>query len=1149
MLRKLLLTAAATLALQASAATILVEGEAFQFKGKWVVEKSSDCLGTAMLRVYQDAREGGADDALTVLSIPEAGKYRVWIRSQDFSGSVRPRTYTLSIDGKTLAPAGAHGVPGFYWEAAGEVELSSKNVLLRLADTGHYFGRCDAILLTSDTSVDPNTLTNTEIARWRRNPATMEYSTVSAPGIGEPLDIVSGYTTLVSASNDDIRISFVRLPDSGTIVCKTDFYAAGSWRRYHSTAEDNRVALLAATADAPAVTFNHNQFYPAWENTTASRTFTFEGTDYPVIVDGDSSNPFYAAALSEARATAVTKTAGNCIKVTYDCGTAGTLTGYWTVPEQGCHISVRMIFRPAAAGTYSIALHAAKGVPDAGVSGGLMPPMFAARRLPATPQMLFSAMMPQCISAVSTDAAYGTATAFVAAEPTDLGTDWGSYDYSPVGFTLRNSAGEMQPVSFSPLPGMSDSKVKAGRTVEAHFNTGITAGTWADALEYAGSDIFGLTDYRRPSTSLTSAMQNIVRLIKDDFYSGWEPALKGFWDIEADGTSAPTVVQSAPLALVGAATLAHDEELYEKRALPAIEYTLSRAGYRTRANTPYALDVLTSQFPTTLYEGINTLTGDLNPWLSEVAMPQGATRQANGYFSTLRAFRQEISAYRLTADESRLDRARALADAYTDEITAGNLPEMAAGSFYNSQMCHDWTPLLDMYRITGEERYLEAASLGAAHTIAGIKTWPRVPGGMHTVHPGGTYDGVTTVWWKGPKQFRLGFPRKDGDSPEHEVEAWSVSPVGLGMEQPATYFLRTAGKTVRPVFMSSWAPRLMELAALTGKDVFDTYGRNAVIGRAASYPGYYATGYTDITASARFPYEGPDVSSIYYHHIPAYLAMIQDCLVTEITTRSGGRVEFGRARQEGFVWFANNISGGVRGTIDGEEARLWMPAGSVTVDDEAVNVLTARNASRFFIMLTNDGNSDCDARVALSDALLSHVEADRTFTARLAPRELKIMAFDADFADMTAEIPALTHGMTSEQTGTPAGGVHLFRIRSPFGWDSLYGYADCSAVSGLTVTAECNGISHTASAWPYEWSFARFGYYEPAEVKITIAQNGVTLKTLTQTLTPATSGVENVTLPPADAAARKGIYTLDGIRIERITRQGLYIVDGKIRVY
>jgi len=173
-------------------------------------------------------------------------------------------------------------------------------------------------------------------------------------------------------------------------------------------------------------------------------------------------------------------------------------------------------------------------------------------------------------------------------------------------------------------------------------------------------------------------------------------------------------------------------------------------------------------------------------------MPQGTTRQANGYFSTLQAFRQEISAYRLTSDESRLDRARALADAYTDEITAGNLPEMAAGSFYNSQMYHDWTPLLDMYRITGEERYLDAASLGAAHTIAGIKTWPRVHEGMHTVHPGGTYDGVTTVWWKGPEQFRLGFPRKDGDSPEHEVEAWSVSPVGLGMEQPATYFLRTA---------------------------------------------------------------------------------------------------------------------------------------------------------------------------------------------------------------------------------------------------------------------------------------------------------------------------------------------------------------------
>ncbi|MDE6468503.1 MAG: hypothetical protein K2L28_06350, partial [Muribaculaceae bacterium] len=362
-------------------------------------------------------------------------------------------------------------------------------------------------------------------------------------------------------------------------------------------------------------------------------------------------------------------------------------------------------------------------------------------------------------------------------------------------------------------------------------------------------------------------------------------------------------------------------------------------------------------------------------------------------------------------------------------------------------------------------------------------------------------------------------------------------------EQPSTYFLRTSGKTVRPVFMTSWAPRLMELSELSGNELFDTYGRNAVIGRAENYPGYYATGYTDITASARFPYEGPDVSSIYYHHIPAYLAMMQDCLVTEIMARSKGAVDFEAARQEGFVWFANNIYGNTRGTVNGEEATLWMPKGAVTADRTDINILTARNAKRFFVMLTNDGDTDAEARLTLSDDVLRRVDSDRTVTARVAAREVTILAFDADFADMT-EAPALADGMTTIATGTVAGNVYLYRIRSPFGWDSVYGFADCSSVNGLTVTAECNGSTETATVWPYEWSFARFAYDEPAEVKITIAQNGVTLKTITHSFSSSTSGVENVSVTDLNTASG-GIYTLDGRRIERISRPGVYIIDGK----
>lgn len=1142
-----LLLALAQLGAAAQSTSILIEGEAFQFKGKWVTEKSSDCLGSAMLRVYQDNRPTSAtDDALTVVNITQSATYHVWTRSQDFANSPRPRTYTLSIDGHEMSPSGAHGIAGFYWEHVGQVELSRKAALMRLSDTGRYYGRCDAILLTTDASLNPNTLTNTELARSRRNPATMDFSTESAPQLTEPLNIASGYDVLATAANDSIRISFVRLGTDGPIVCKTDFYAAGSWRRYSSTAEDNRIALVSRPADDPA-TLNHNQFYPAWDPCVAARTLTFEGRDYPVIADGDNSNPYFAGTLTEARATAVTKTAANCIKVTYGCGNAGTLTAYWTVPESGRHIAVRMLFKPTADGYYSLALHGAKGIADAEACGGLMPPMFAGLRLPATPQMICSSMMSQCLSAIATESAFGTATAFVSADLDAFAQDWGGYDNSPIGFTLRNSRGELQPVAFAPVPAMADSHVKAGRTLEARFITGIQAGNWDDALEYVSTNVFSVSDYRTPGAcSLSEAVANVTDLIRNDSFSGWEPRLKGFWDIEADGNTTPTVVQAAPLALIGAASLAHDEDLYLSRALPTIEYLLSRTGYRTRANQPAALTPEASQFPTTLFEGINSLTGGLNPWLEELALPKGETRAANGYFSTLQEFRQELAALRLTGDDSHLQRAEALANDYAAEILSDRLPDMAAGSFYNSQMIPDWTPLLDIYALTGNELHLQAAAHGAAHTLAGVKTWPKVAPGMQTVHPGNKFDGVTTIWWKGTEQFRLGFPRTEGDAPEHEVEAAKVSPVGLGMEQPATYFVRTAGKTVRPVFMNSWAPRLMELGALTGKEIFSTYGRNAVIGRADNYPGYYATGFTDLTMAENFPYAGPDVSSIYFHHIPAYLAMLQDCLVTEITTRSKGDISFEAARQEGFVWFANNIYGNSRGTIGGEPVRLFMPRGGVLTGNPAVNVLTARGENRLHIMLTNDGNADANVTLTLGQDLARRITAYNpdALSATVPARGLKVLTVDADFSDLPDPTP-LTDGLDIIDTGSAAGSIYLYRIRSPFGHDSVYGFADCGEVAGLTVTAECNGAGQSASAWPYEWSFGTFACDEPAEVTVNIMIDGRTVSTVSKTFDPTQTSVPPVSVTGAGAAAGSAIYTPDGRRVSSMSRPGIYIVNGK----
>lgn len=1120
-----------------SAATYLIEGEAFQFKGRWSVEKSSECLGSAMLRVYNDGMSGGASDAVTVVNIGEAARYHVWTRSQDFESSARPRTYTLSIDGRPMSPSGAHGSAGFRWEKVGVAELARKQVMMRLADTGGYYGRCDAILLTDDASLDPNLLTNAEIARWRRNPVSVGCSTVSAPSLEAPKAILPGYSTVASADNGDIRLSFVRLADSGEIVCKTDYRHGGSWRRFCGAAEDHRVSLLCMDKD---IRVGYDGFYPSWDRCTASRTITFEGVEYEVSADGDNTNPYFAGELSEPRPASVSKPSANSVRVVYDCGGVGELEGLWTLPERGSYVSVKFRFRPARTASYSIALHGMKGVGEEDCTGTLMPPMYAGRRLPASSGMLFSSMMTQALSVVSA----GEVSAFVCADLDVFPQSWGSSDSSPVGFSLRNSRGEFQPVGFSPLPGMPDAVVERGGLVEASFVSGVALGGWDTALEYVSNNIFRVEDYRRPEgCSLTGVMENIVRLLKDDLSCGWAGRHKGFWDIEADGNTDPAVVQSAPLALLGVSAMTDDEELYERRALPAIEYVLSRGSYRTRTALPAELDPFGSVFPTTLYEGINTLSGGLNPWLEALALPGGEIRAANGYFTSVQPFRQELSAYRLTGDASRLSRAVGLADAFAQEILDDDIAETSPGNFYNSRMRPDWTPLLDICDAVGDGRYLEACARGAAHTIAGVRSWPRVCDGLMTLHPGGVYEGVSTVWWRGTERHRLGFPRSEGDAPEHTAEAWTVSPVGLGIEQPATYFVRSAGKNVRPVFMNSWAPRLMELSSRTGRDIYETYGRNAVIGRSQNYPGYYATGYTDITSSADFPYVGPDVSSIYYHHIPAFLAMIQDCLVTSVTARSRGAVSFVPARQEGFVWFANNVYGRAKGFVDGEEATLFLPSGSVSTDNPAVSVLAARARGRLYIILSNDGDRDVDTRIALGDILASRLTSgDGSGLRAVVPaRDIAILSLEADFSDIPEPSP-LRDGMQILETETPAGTVYLYRIRSPFGWDSLYGFAGCGAVEGLEIVAECEGRSVRAAEWPYEWSFSKFGCGDSPVVKVSIYKNGRLLSAVSGLFPSGESGLEAASPEPRP---RVGIYNILGQKLDRISSPGFYIVDGR----
>lgn len=943
-----------------------------------------------------------------------------------------------------------------------------------------------------------------------------------------PLSIGSGAERVASISNNNLRLSYMKCGDGNkALACAMEVKVDGRWLPFLSPMEDNKVFVV--TGPEKLKRPNYKQYFPAWNSG-----------------DSLSMNPFASGSVCEAVPVAARNIDKNSIEVEYVTAGDHAVRGVWTLSPSGKSADLSLEFTPAAPGCYSLGVMGLHAPLPSAVTNVLLPPMYQYRRIPAEPQMLLSVMMPQPVAIVEAAVGDRKMSAFVSGDDSVFPLDWGGVDYSPMGFSLKNHANMVEPVAFSPVIGMADSKMKAGEKTVRKFVVGLTAEPWNETLEHVARNVYAVKDYRhQPDKSLTETMFSIIDLMNDSEHGGWDDAMRGFYDIEGKPTKAPTVVHSAPLAIIAAAVNAADEEMYLNRALPTIEYTLSRKGYRWSTRTTddgynkepetLRLSPFGSQFTTTYFEGLDRLLGGLNPWLRDIALPDGELRAPKGYSAPILSWVQALYAYRMTGDQKWLRRAKSVAerDAKMHIFTNSPKPQRYQ-AFYNSTIYAPWWDFIDLYETTGDRQWLDAARYGAAHTIAGIRSWPAVKDSVQTIHPGGVYNGNTTMWWKGSEQFRLGFPRQEGDAPEHQVEQWRVSPVGLGFEQPSTYFLRNKGKLTRPVFMSSWAPSLLRLNQYTGLDIFDTYARNAVIGRFTNYPGYYATGYTDLTMSEDFPYKGPDVSSIYYHHIPPHLAFTADYLVSEAVQRSEGKVSFPYGKQEGFVWFSNRVFGGAAGTVyDDKNVRLWLKKGLLKSSNPEVNYLTAVSDKNLWILLSNEDRRETTTAITLSPETASLASASSSqptsFSAKLygkgaklsilpispttpitpnspTPPTLEVSLPSKGFAAIsiplkdgaaespvlarllgTSSIPALENGWKVTDSGTAAGKIYTFRIRSPFGWDSVYGFCETPPAEGISVSVECDGKNRVIADYPFEWSFAKFAPSDKIRLSVKVS--------------------------------------------------------------
>ncbi len=956
---------------------VAVEAEQFQCTGDWTV-LATDKPPSSDKHVLFAGDKGAVLPAVTAVRIPQAGRYWLWVRSLDFpSNQPGTRTFTVSVDGRRSEMVfGKSGKDDWTWEPGGAYELAAGPVLVGIHDVSGFYGRADAVLLTDDANLVPTgPLGRAPLPR--NEPWPLPLSIETDPLRGQAVTVRDGAATVV-LENESLRVEFIAATREGvdTVCPRVSVKKDGAWVDAGADPSAETYGVITGTS---ATAMRYDGYYPAWEGkprtpiTVQAGNASMEtliATPEAMWNGGNACRCLPRAAVAEA----------GCVRLEFHPCPAGTLAAVWELRPGDRNVRVQLAFTPVADGNYSLGYRLFFRKPLADVQELLLPMMWHRNRVPSRPYTLLNVFTPTPLSLAQATGTAGTVAWTLAGDPAEVPFEWPGRDNARFGLMIRDGEGLVQPAVYGPVLGTPQSVAAAGATLHFTFRVLVQPGDWYSGFRTVADQVFNLRDYRKQvGVSLTDAVLNMIDLVLDDEHGGWWERGKGFYQIETKNG----VTQASPLTTVSLYRLTGDPEMLRRRTLPTLEFMLSRSGAHfspipddTGGYPASTMDGPVKLYGTTTFGGCWEAVHHRTPAFRAIAIPDTGVRVSAGYSHT-EEFEEWLALYRLTGDPDALKQACDLADKYVEtKIRIPPKSELSPMPFFNLSFVPDWEGLLYLYEASGERRFLDAAVFGAHQMMTGVWSQPIVPDGTTVLHPGGQYAGCVPKhkWWKGPEEYRLGFPRRPGDTPEHTAPAWLASNVGLGFEQPCTYNAHDSDG--RMIYQAAWAPRFLRLAAHTGDATFEMYARNATLGRWANYPGYYVVGFTDMPMNPDYPIKGPDVGCLYFHHILPHLAWNIDYLVSEAEARSGGRIAFPFQRQMGYAWFDSRIFGHAPGTVyNRDRAWLWLRRGLVTLDNPAVNFLPAHTADAFLLVVMNESDGAEDVGVSFSAATLGETVA------------------------------------------------------------------------------------------------------------------------------------------------------------------------------
>lgn len=532
------------------------------------------------------------------------------------------------------------------------------------------------------------------------------------------------------------------------------------------------------------------------------------------------------------------------------------------------------------------------------------------------------------------------------------------FSNSNYGVAIRNNAGKVQPMMFAPILGGLGSDMSAGDNFVFDYSLFVSVKDISRLCCDISKRIFLFDRFPRNNhlCSLNETFENMLDYGMSE-YSQFYSNLKGS-SYNTDVRN--SVRNTSALHPLNIAFVTDNIDVFQKRALPVMEFMLSRnsdlfaleptsgAGGQTAGNSLGEPCVRSSE-ASALFE----LTNRRSSFLKEIAEEKKA---ANLPLSHEKMWRDNFSLFTATNDTSYIEDACSGAISYINHrienlLSSFSYDDHSVSSFWSAYN-PKWIELFEMYEITGNQQFLDAAYEGALRFCRFLWQLPVVPDSKITVNKGGKAPVYNS---KGPAM----------QVPEESVDAWTLSEAGLHTEASGTCLSH------RAVFMANHAPYMLKIAALKEDNFLRDMARSAVIGRYMNFPGYHInTDRTTVYEKIDFPLHSPEEitsTSMHYSHVWPMISLLLDYLVSDAEALSEGNIDFHSQFVEAFAYLQGRTYYGYGDFYDVDSVTLYMPKQLLTGGDKQLNYISARKGNILCLSFTNQSDKSVSAEYLIND--------------------------------------------------------------------------------------------------------------------------------------------------------------------------------------